>query len=159
MACALGADPTYAAATLANLEPVDNRLVLDKKPGVSFLRDAYNSNPTGFSAALEVLRDLPAKRRILMTPGMIELGDQQFEQNRVVAREAAAVCDLIIIVGPTNKEALLAGLSDARYPNDKVIAVETRDEAFKVVQSRSSDGDIVLIENDLGDLHEGRVKF
>ena len=63
MACALGAEPAYAVACLANLEPVDNRLVLDRRAAVSFLRDAYNSNPTGFAAALEVLKELPAGRR------------------------------------------------------------------------------------------------
>jgi UDP-N-acetylmuramoyl-tripeptide--D-alanyl-D-alanine ligase len=159
MACALGADPTYTAAALAQLEPVDNRLVLDAQPGVSFLRDAYNSNPTGFAAALEVLKELPAERRILMTPGMIELGDQQFEHNRALAAKAASVCDLIIVVGRTNRDALCAGLHDAQYPSDKAIIVETREEAFNVVQSRGSRGDLVLIENDLGDLHEGRVRF
>jgi UDP-N-acetylmuramoyl-tripeptide--D-alanyl-D-alanine ligase len=159
MACALGAEPAYAAATLANLDPVENRLVLDKNPGVSYLRDAYNSNPTGFAAALEVLRDLPADRRILMTPGMIELGDQQFEHNKQVATLAASICDLIIIIGTVNREALLAGLTAANYPSEKLIVVDTRDEAFKVVQARGVKGDLVLIENDLGDLHEGRVGF
>jgi UDP-N-acetylmuramoyl-tripeptide--D-alanyl-D-alanine ligase len=159
MACALGADPAYAAATLANLEPVDNRLVLEKNRDVSYLRDAYNSNPTGFAAALEVLRDLPAGRRILMTPGMIELGDQQFEHNKQVASMAAKLCDLIIVVGKVNREALLAGLTAAQFPSDKLIVVDTRDEAFKVIKSRGVSGDLVLIENDLGDLHEGRIRF
>jgi UDP-N-acetylmuramoyl-tripeptide--D-alanyl-D-alanine ligase len=159
MACALGAEPAYTTACLANLEPVDNRLVLDKQPGISYLRDAYNSNPTGFEAALAVLRELPFSRRVLMTPGMIELGDQQYDQNRRVASLAASVCDLIILVGITNREALKQGLNDAGYPSEKLIIVDTRDEAFSVVQSRCSLGDLVLIENDLGDLHEGRVRF
>ncbi len=159
MACALGADPVYATATLANLEPVDNRLVLEKNRGASYLRDAYNSNPTGFAAALEVLRDLPAGRRILMTPGMIELGDQQFECNKQVASMAATICDVIIVVGKVNREALLAGLTAAQYPSEKLIVVDTRDEAFKVIKSRGASGDLVLIENDLGDLHEGRIAF
>jgi UDP-N-acetylmuramoyl-tripeptide--D-alanyl-D-alanine ligase len=159
MACALGADPTYVVACMANLEPVDNRLVLDSKPGISYLRDAYNSNPTGFAAALEVLQALPAKRKVLMTPGMIELGDQQFEHNKRMAKLAAGICDLIIIVGPINREALLAGLREANCPEDKLVVVDTRDEAFSVVQSRGAAGDLVLIENDLGDLHEGRVRF
>jgi UDP-N-acetylmuramoyl-tripeptide--D-alanyl-D-alanine ligase len=159
MACALGADPTYATACLANLEPVDNRLVLDRKPDVSFLRDAYNSNPTGFEAALEVLKDLPATRRIVMTPGMVELGEQQFEQNKRLASIAAGIADLFIVIGKINGEALTAGLNLANYPKEKVVIVDTRDEAFSVISSRGAKGDLVLIENDLGDLLEGRVKF
>lgn len=159
MACALGAEPAYAVACLANLEPVDNRLVLDRAATVSYLRDAYNSNPTGFEAALEVLKTLPARQRVVMTPGMIELGDQQFDQNRRLASIAAGVADLIIVVGTTNREAIMAGLSDAQFSSDKYIIVDTRDEAFSVVQSRCGKEDLVLIENDLGDLHEGSVKF
>ncbi len=159
MACVLGADPAYAIACMANLQPVDNRLVLDRKGSVGFLRDAYNSNPTGFQAALEVLGTLPATRRILMTPGMIELGEQQFAQNKRVASIAAGVIDLAIIVGTVNREALLAGLSDGGFAVDKIITVDTRDEAFRVLTDNQAGGDLVLIENDLGDIHEGVVRF
>lgn len=159
MACALGADPTYVIACMANLEPVDNRLVLDTKSPVAYLRDAYNSNPTGFVAALEVLQALPATRRVLMTPGMIELGDQQFDHNKAAAKMAAGICDLVIIVGVINREALLAGLREANYPEEKTLVVDNRDQAFSAVSSRCSKGDLVLIENDLGDLHEGKVRF
>ena len=159
MACALGAKPEFAVACMANLQPVDNRLVLDKTSTVSFLRDAYNSNPTGFEAALEVLRSLPAERRIVITPGMIELGDQQFEQNKSVARMAASSCDLFFLVGHINREAILAGLKEASFPQTKIIMADTRDEAFRLLGEHQKKGDLILIENDLGDLHEGKVRF
>lgn len=159
MACALGAEPAFAVACMGNLPPVDNRLVLDKTSSVSFLRDAYNSNPTGFEAALEVLRSLPADRRIVITPGMIELGDQQFEQNKRLARIAASSCDLFFLVGYTNREAILAGLKEAGYPQTKTIVADTRDEAFSLLAEHQRKGDLILIENDLGDLHEGKVRF
>jgi UDP-N-acetylmuramoyl-tripeptide--D-alanyl-D-alanine ligase len=159
MACALGAQPAYAVACMANLEPVDNRLVLDTKGQVAFLRDAYNSNPTGFEAALEVLGTLPASRRVLMTPGMIELGDQQYDQNRKIARSAAGIVDLAIIVGSINREALLAGFQDQSFPSDQIVTVDTRDEAFLYLSEMQRQGDLVLIENDLGDIHEGVVRF
>lgn len=159
MACALGAEPAFAVACLGNLPPVDNRLVLDKGSKVSYLRDAYNSNPTGFEAALEVLKALPAKRRILITPGMIELGDMQYDENARLARMAGAVCDLIYVVGPTNREAILKGLTEANVPKQKIIVSETRDEAFSTLGEQQQEGDLILIENDLGDLHEGAVRF
>jgi UDP-N-acetylmuramoyl-tripeptide--D-alanyl-D-alanine ligase len=159
MACALGAKPEFAVACMANLQPVDNRLVLDKTSTVSFLRDAYNSNPTGFEAALEVLRALPAERRIVITPGMIELGDQQFEQNKNLARMAASSCDLFFLVGHINREAILAGLKEAAFPQTKIIMADTRDEAFRLLGEHQKKGDLILIENDLGDLHEGKVRF
>ena len=159
MACALGAEPAFAVACMGNLPPVDNRLVLDKGPSVSYLRDAYNSNPTGFEAALEVLKNLPATRRILITPGMIELGDLQGEENKRLALMAGSVCDLVYVVGSTNRDAILAGLAEANFPRTKIIIAETRDEAFHILGEQSAAGDLVLIENDLGDLHEGKVRF
>lgn len=159
MACALGAEPAFTTACMANLTPVDNRLVLDKGSRVSYLRDAYNSNPTGFEAALEVLKQLPAQRRILITPGMIELGDQQFDENKRLARLAGTVCDLVYVVGHVNREAILAGLGESNFPTTKTIVAETRDEAFELLNEQSAAGDLVLIENDLGDLHEGKVRF
>jgi UDP-N-acetylmuramoyl-tripeptide--D-alanyl-D-alanine ligase len=144
---------------MANFEPVDNRLVLDRKGSIAFLRDAYNSNPTGFEAALEVLGTLPATRRILITPGMIELGDRQYEENRRLARIAAGIVDLVIIVGTVNRDALVAGLHDAAYSVEKTITTHTRDEAFTILSERQRGGDLILIENDLGDLHEGVVRF
>ena len=159
MACALGAEPAFAVACLGNLPPVDNRLVLDKGSQVSYLRDAYNSNPTGFEAALEVLKSLPAKRRILITPGMIELGDMQQSENTRLARMAGGVCDLVYVVGPTNREAILKGLSEADVPKQKILVFDTRDEAFAALNEQQEQVDLILIENDLGDLHEGAVRF
>lgn len=159
MVCALGAQPAFAVACMGNLPPVDNRLVLDKGSRVSYLRDAYNSNPTGFEAALDVLKNLPAQRRVLITPGMIELGDMQYQENKRLATMAAAVCDLVYVVGPTNRDAILAGLAEANFPRTKTILTETRDEAFQTLGEQSAQGDLVLIENDLGDLHEGKVRF
>lgn len=159
MACALGAQPAFAVACMGNLPPVDNRLVLDKGSRVSYLRDAYNSNPTGFEAALDVLKNLPAQRRILITPGMIELGDMQHEENKRLATMASSVCDRIYVVGTTNRDAILAGLTEANFPRTKTIIADTRDEAFNTLAEQSAEGDLVLIENDLGDLHEGKVRF
>ena len=159
MACALGAEPAFAVACMGNLPPVDNRLVLDKGSPVSYLRDAYNSNPTGFEAALDVLKHLPATRRVLITPGMIELGDMQYEENKRLAKVAGGVCDLVYVVGTINREALVAGLTEAHFPRTKTIITDTRDEAFQLLGEQGAAGDLVLIENDLGDLHEGKVRF
>ena len=84
------------------------------------INDAYNSNPKGFLYALEVLRDLPGKRRVLVTPGMIELGHLRDEENRKIAIEAAKICDLVLVVNEINKKSLLAGLKEGGLPEDKV---------------------------------------
>jgi len=159
MACALGANPKYALGVIHNLEPVDNRLELRKEGGITYLKDAYNSNPVGFACALEVMASIPSQRRILMTPGMIELGPEQAEQHINIGRKAAQVCDLALIVGETNKKSLALGLHEGGLPTDKVIFSQSREEAFKVLKSVLREGDLVLIENDLTDIYENRARF
>ena len=110
LAVALGENPDVIVAAFRTLKPVPNRLEVVRERGVTWIRDAYNSNQFGFRAALEVLTALPATRRFLVTPGVIELGAEQFEVNRVLAREAAAVCDATVVVTSTNREALSPGI-------------------------------------------------
>lgn len=154
MACALGADPLVVLAVVRNIPPVSNRLEVKDHGSFIQINDAYNSNPQGFRYALEVLRDLPGQRRILVTPGMIELGDQQYEENRKVAVEAAKICDTVVVVNRENREALCRGLEEGGLAREKIQCFERRDEALQYVLQHRQPGDILLLENDLPDLHE-----
>ena len=159
MACALGSQPEYVLAVLANLDPIDNRLQLKKAGSVIYLHDAYNSNPIGFAAALEVMASLPGQRRLMMTPGIIELGTKQYEENEHIGRLAAQVCDLAIIVGETNREAIVNGLLAGGLTQKQLLICPTRDNAFEQLKHLQRDGDIILIENDLSDLYEAVQRF
>ncbi|MCB0335684.1 MAG: UDP-N-acetylmuramoyl-tripeptide--D-alanyl-D-alanine ligase, partial [Bdellovibrionales bacterium] len=159
MACALGADPNFVLGAIRNLKPLDNRLSIRKNGEVTYIMDAYNSNPIGFTAALEVLGAYPAQRRFLFTPGMIELGERQFEENKRAAQAAAAVCDKIFLIGPENREALHAGLREAQYSEENIVFCDTRDIGFELLHGLVSNGDVILVENDLTDLYEGEERF
>jgi UDP-N-acetylmuramoyl-tripeptide--D-alanyl-D-alanine ligase len=161
MACALGKDPDYVIAAIYNIEPANSRLNLRKNGDGFILDDSYNSNPIGFASALEVLEVLEGGRKILMTPGMVELGDIQAAENRQVALKAAAICDLAIVVGDTNKEALKAGLLEGGLAPDKLMEFPNRDLALAYLTSpeHRQAKDMILIENDLPDLYEAIAKF
>jgi UDP-N-acetylmuramoyl-tripeptide--D-alanyl-D-alanine ligase len=161
MACALGKDPQYAIAAIRSIEPANNRLNLRKNGDGFILDDSYNSNPIGFASALEVLQALPGGRKILMTPGMVELGDIQTAENRQVALKAAEVCDLVVVVGDTNKAALLEGLQGGGLAREQILEFENRDRALAHLMGGDfkQPGDMILIENDLPDLYEAAVKF
>jgi UDP-N-acetylmuramoyl-tripeptide--D-alanyl-D-alanine ligase len=156
LAAAAGVDPDVIVAALRTLEPVSNRLEVVAERGVTWVRDAYNSNQIGFRAALEVAAALPAGRRFLATPGVIELGPEQFAVNRALAREAALVCDATIVVAGTNREAFVAGHRDADRL-DRLVPVASRTEAFRWLREQVKDGDAVILENDLPDLYERAV--
>jgi len=158
MACALGSNPEYALAVICNLIPINNRLQVQSGP-ITYVHDAYNSNPTGFSAALNVTAALPGLRRIVITPGMIELGPKQHEENAQIGRMAAQVCDLAIVVGQTNREALIHGLKSGGLKEAQILTFATRDQALNQLALLQRDGDIILIENDLPDLYEATPIF
>jgi UDP-N-acetylmuramoyl-tripeptide--D-alanyl-D-alanine ligase len=153
LATALGLDPDLAVAALATLRPVSNRLELVDEKGVTWIRDAYNSNQFGFRAALEVASALPATRRFLATPGVIELGPTQFDVNRALAREASLVCDNTLVVSDTNREAFVAGHRDAGR-EARLVPLASRADAFRWLRETVKDGDVVILENDLPDLYE-----
>lgn len=159
MACELGANPEFVLAVIRNMEPVDNRLQRVKTGGVTYLRDAYNSNPVGFRDACAVVRSLTSQRRIVVTPGMIELGPKQYSENVRAGEVVAASCDVAWVVGPTNREALLEGLRRGGMKDDSIRVFDTRDAALDSLSRVVQDGDAVLIENDLPDLYETNVSF
>ncbi|MCP4657577.1 MAG: UDP-N-acetylmuramoyl-tripeptide--D-alanyl-D-alanine ligase [bacterium] len=154
MACTLGADPEVLMAIIRNLEPVDNRLQAVYQGGTLYLKDAYSSNPVGFAAALEVLESMPAERRILMTPGMVELGPRQEQENRRAAENAARICDLAFVVGSINRQPLMEGLHRGDMTDEQISFFDDRDGALRNLEQIQRPDDVVLIENDLPDLLE-----
>jgi UDP-N-acetylmuramoyl-tripeptide--D-alanyl-D-alanine ligase len=153
LASAVGMDPSVVVAAMRTLKPVANRLEVVEDRGVTWIRDAYNSNQFGFRAALEVAASLPVGRRFLATPGVIELGGDQYTVNRALSKEAAAVCDATLVVSETNRAAFEAGHRDAGK-EAQLVAVPTRTEAFRWLRDTVKDGDAVILENDLPDLYE-----
>jgi UDP-N-acetylmuramoyl-tripeptide--D-alanyl-D-alanine ligase len=154
MAAELDVSPALLLAVIRNLRTPSNRLEITSDAGITVLRDAYNSNPVGFQEALTVLSSLGTGRKILLTPGMVELGPRQFQENATVAERAVALCDHVIFVGSTNRRALLKGASAAAERRASVETVQTREEGLARIQELSRAGDTVLIENDLPDLYD-----
>ncbi len=127
--------------------------ILKTSSGITIIDDTYNSNPIGFLSALEMLKNTPAQRRILVTPGMIELGIEQFELNKEAAQSAAKIADYVIVVGETNKKALGEGLKEV-YGNDyisKVYEVIDLESAKSKLSELAILNSTILLENDLPD--------
>jgi UDP-N-acetylmuramoyl-tripeptide--D-alanyl-D-alanine ligase len=139
---------------IESMEPVEHRLQLIRGDGgVTVIDDAYNSNPEGAAAALEVLDAMPGRRKVLVTPGMIELGPMQFEANKKLGAHAAKVADTIIVVAPVNRAALTSGAEEAGA-SGKLIVVDSLADATAQLPEILGPGDVVLFENDLPDHFE-----
>lgn len=140
---------------LARVSPPAHRLapILNRQAGIVVIDDAYNSNPVGAAAALEVLASHEAERRLLVTPGMVELGDREAEENERFGERAAAVCDLVVLVGEERSKPILAGLTAASFPDSQIHVVANSREAEALLAKTTRRGDVVLFENDLPDLY------
>ena len=143
----VGALPGELTRRLSTVRAVANRAtVATAASGVIVVDDTFNANPASARAALDVLSVLTLTgRRVVVTPGLIELGVEQNDQNEELAREVARRGAQLAIVGRTNVGALSVGFgSDA--PQFRV-----RDDAVAWVRESLVAGDAVLYLNDLPD--------
>jgi UDP-N-acetylmuramoyl-tripeptide--D-alanyl-D-alanine ligase len=152
-AVALGVPIADLGDRLAKLgSPAHRADVTTAGNGVVVIDDTYNSNPEGAAAALALLARTgdPSRRKVVVTPGMIELGPRQAEENSRFAGDASGLATHVVVVGHTNRSALIAG---ARHGHAEVVAVSDREAATRYVRTLVGDGDVVLYENDLPDHH------
>ncbi|MBV9818163.1 MAG: UDP-N-acetylmuramoyl-tripeptide--D-alanyl-D-alanine ligase [Solirubrobacterales bacterium] len=154
-----GMDLRAIARGIERVEPPEHRLqpIPNPRAGIVVIDDAYNANPAGAAAALEVLESHPAQRRILVTPGMVELGEQEAELNEAFGRQAAAVCDRVILVGPQRTRPIERGLRAGGMAPEAIEVVRDIAGATAVLARTTRAGDVVLFENDLPDLYTEAV--
>lgn len=147
---ALGVDFDEVVSRVADLPKAEHRQSLSTgATGVTIIDDTFNSNPAGARSALDMLSEIGGGGRTsVITPGMVELGPVQDDENRAWAEEAAARVDDLVIVGRTNRRALLEGSAKEKA---SVTVVASREEAVEWVRANLGPGDTVLYENDLPD--------
>jgi UDP-N-acetylmuramoyl-tripeptide--D-alanyl-D-alanine ligase len=147
-----GLSLSHIARALKQIKPVPHRLqLIHGRGGITIIDDAYNSNPKGAHEALQVLKNMRGGRKILITPGMVELGAIEQEQNTLFGKNAAGACDAVILVGKKRTRPIAQGLSEAGFPNQKLTVVASLAEATNVLHKIAKPGDVVLFENDLPD--------
>lgn len=150
----LGLSLKQIAHGIEKLQPVKNRLELMTNPvGFTIINDAFNSNPVGAKAALEVLKQFP-KRRIIITPGMVELGEKEAEYNREFGRQMVGCVDIAIIVGKNRATPIIEGLKEAGFDENHIHRVDSLAQSTEVLHSLVRPTDTVLYENDLPDHYQ-----
>jgi UDP-N-acetylmuramoyl-tripeptide--D-alanyl-D-alanine ligase len=134
------------------IQSVPHRLELTKHGNVSILDDAYNANPNGAKVALETLALFEDSVKILVTPGMVELGEKEAEYNQEFGKQAAAVCDYVILVGQKNSDDIKRGVLEGGLSEDKIFVKSTFTEASELMYQLDAGKDkVILLENDLPD--------
>ena len=139
-------------SAVANLKCVPHRMELIDRGGMIIIDDAFNSNPAGAAAALRTVGLFDAVK-IIVTPGMIELGEKSDELNAGLGANAAAVCDYIVAVGEKQAKPIVKGAKDAGFDESRIFVAKTFGDAMAFVNSinAGSKKKVVLLENDLPD--------
>ena len=130
---------------------IEHRLELKKYGNINIIDDAYNSNPVGSKMAVEVLGLMPGKK-IIVTPGMIELGPEQYNLNFEFGKQIADVCDEVILIGLEQTKPIYDGLIKKKYNKEKIHILNDVKRAFPLMNELSEGDTYVLLENDLPDI-------
>lgn len=151
----LGVEPENIIFGVKKLQPVPHRLEMKPRSGnITIIDDAFNSNVEGAKSAVEVLGKFEGVQRILITPGMIELGDKQYEYNYTFGTQAAAQCDYILLVGEKQTIPIQEGIKAAGFPEERLFVLHNLQEALAKMRELANIPSVVLLENDLPDLFE-----
>ena len=150
-----GMELTAMLYPIRQLRPIEHRLELKKLTNnIIFIDDAFNSNPVGSKMALDVLNQINSTRKIIVTPGMIELGDEEYVLNKQFGNYIADTCHYVILVGKKQTQAILAGLNEKNFNNNDMFIARDFAEANRHLHGILQPGDVVLFENDLPDSYQ-----
>ncbi|MES2208214.1 MAG: UDP-N-acetylmuramoyl-tripeptide--D-alanyl-D-alanine ligase [Pseudomonadota bacterium] len=148
---------TAIAAVASTLQIPHRMQVLTLPNGTTLIDNAYNSNPVGFASSLDLLMTLAGneKRRVLITPGLVELGAQHHAIHRELGVLAAKYVDILLLVNPKRVPTFYQGFTEATFGRLQrlCIPVDTLKDAQKWLDTKGTDKDVILIENDLPDVY------
>ena len=147
LALELGLTLEEIARGISKIQPIEHRLQIIASTPVTIIDDAFNSSPNGAKAALEVLGRFTG-RRIIVTPGFVELGHRQDQYHLELGQAIAQNADIAILVGKKRVEKIKEGMANF---SGKIYTVATLKEATQMLGKISITGDVVLFENDLPD--------
>ncbi len=153
LALKLGVSLEGVARAISELQPVAHRLEVIRNQNITVLDDAFNSSVEGSTAAVEVLSSFKDSVKICITPGMVEMGQEEFNVNEHFGEQLGKVCDYVIVVNKVNQEALKKGLESTEIVKENIILVDTLKQAkARLNELITPDKNyVVLFENDLPD--------
>lgn len=138
-------------AGVKRVNSVEHRLELKKMGDITVIDDAYNSNPVGSKMALDVLNLMPGKK-IVITPGMVDLGDEEDYYNKEFGKFIAEVADEVILIGKEKTKPIYEGLIEMKFKKEKIHVLNDVKVALNLIHQLKEKETFVLLENDLPDL-------
>ncbi len=157
---AFGIDKEDLVRAVRGVKPIEHRLELKNMGNFFMIDDAYNSNPVGAKNAVEVL-GLMDGVKVVVTPGMIELGDKEDEYNAEFGREIGQAADYVILVGEEKTKPIYNALIESGFNKDKIIVYNDVRRAYTYINElakKNNKSIYALFENDLPDTYNEEGK-
>ena len=152
LAYRLGVAAKDIAFAISRLTPTQHRLEMKGSvKGSLLIDDAYNANPEGCLEAVNVLGSFEGMRKVIITPGLVELGEKEYEYNKALGTAAAKVCDKVIFVGQKRSEPLVDGVKETDFDTQNMFVANSFKEAMEIYSGFADENTVVLLENDLPD--------
>ena len=137
---------------IAMARPVAHRLQpFNAASGILVIDDSYNGNPDGAREAVRVLARFKNKRKIYVTPGLVEMGSRSAEIHRSIGTDLASVADIVILIKNSATGFIAEGLKAGEFKNQDILWFNTAVEAHAALPAILKSGDVVLFQNDWPD--------
>ena len=152
----LGVSEKQIRFAVSSLKAPPHRLEL--KPfinGSLLIDDAYNSNPVGCLEAVNVLSSFKNRKRIIVTPGLVELGDKEYEFNYNLGEAATKGSDVIILVGQNRAKPMADAINKSDFDKENLHIADSFSHAMSILRTIVDQNTVVLFENDLPDNYVG----
>ena len=108
--------------------------------------DSYNCNPDGCIAALDYLELFAQKRKIIVTPGMLELGEESDHLHRAVGTRIGEVADICIVTKKDFSKPLYDGMKRAGMHDAGIVVDDRPRRVVETLFRTLSPDDVVLLE-------------
>lgn len=130
--------------------PAGRLNLIDGKNGSCILDDTYNASPISTIAALNVLENLRAKRKIAVLGDMLELGDQTESGHREIGGKIFSLnADIFVAVGRRMHYAV-SQLIELGFSNGKILQFDDPETAAAAVAKIVREGDLILVKGSQG---------
>jgi UDP-N-acetylmuramoyl-tripeptide--D-alanyl-D-alanine ligase len=154
IARSLGISDTAIVSAVESLPYVEHRLQVLRNPvsGIVVVDDSYNGNPESIRATAALARATATQgRKILLTPGLVELGAESDAIHRSLGREIADAYDLVLLIDTRAARSIRDGLLDAGYLESNIVTYPDTDTAHREFAKLLRTGDAVIFQNDWTD--------
>lgn len=148
----LGMSESEIRIGLENLKVPEHRLQSTRTPDdIVVIDDSYNGNPKGAEEAINVLSQFTKRRKIYVTPGLVETGEAAQEVHKQIGLKLATVADIVVLVKNSVTDFIIGGLKEGGFEKSHIKTYVSAKRAHDAVGRMAQSGDVILFQNDWSD--------